>query len=84
MTDEVASGSGTVYSYTVQHRRQRPEVPIPNVVALVELAEGPRLMARLEMVHPAEVRIGMPVTARFARIGDLGVPVFVPESSTDA
>jgi uncharacterized OB-fold protein len=83
-TDEASSGSGTVHSYTVQYRRQRPDVPIPNVVALVDLDEGPRLMTRLVMVEPADVHIGMAVETRFARCGDLGVPVFVPVGSSDA
>ena len=83
-SDEAVTGSGTVYSYTVQHRRQRPEVPIPNVVALVELTEGPRVLTRLELVEPDDVHIGMAVEARFARCGEFGAPVFVPSDAPDA
>ncbi len=58
------SGAGTVYSTTVV----RPKPPLePYNVALVELAEGPRMMTRVEGVPAAEVKIGMKVRARIAK-----------------
>lgn len=54
-----ASGEGVVYSVTVIHPRP-PQAPY-NVV-LVDLAEGPRLMSRVEST--ASVRIGMKVRMR--------------------
>jgi uncharacterized OB-fold protein len=56
-----ASGLGTVYSTTVV--RTKPPAPSYNV-ALVDLAEGPRMMSRVEGLAPEEVRIGMAVRAR--------------------
>jgi len=64
------SGAGTVYSTTVM--RRRAESGGDYNVCLVELNEGPRLMSRIEGVPPAEVRIGMPVTARVAGGGEDG------------
>lgn len=58
-----ASGAGTVYSVTEVSRRP-PEQPY--VVALIDLAEGPRLMSRVEGVAPHEVTIGMAVRAGIA------------------
>lgn len=56
-----ASGHGIVHAATVM----RPKPPQqPYNVALVELAEGPRVMSRVEGVAPDQVRIGMAVQAR--------------------
>ena len=51
-----ASGKGTVYSTTVI--RQKPPTPNYNL-ALIDLAEGARMMSRVEGIPPEEVRIGM-------------------------
>lgn len=74
-----ASGRGTVYSSTTVYKR----APEPSYnVALVDLAEGPRMMSRIEGVDPADVRIGMAVTAHI-RTNEAGEPfiVFEPEAS---
>ena len=56
-----ASGRGMVYASTVV--RQRPPADDYNVV-LVDLAEGPRMMSRVDGLRPDEVRIGLRVRAR--------------------
>ena len=70
-----ASGRGTVYSVSIVHPRA-PEPPY-NVV-LVELAEGPRLMSRIEGVAPDAVTIGMAVTARIATSAEGPLLLFDP------
>lgn len=70
-----ASGNGTVYATTVM--RQRPPTPNYNV-ALIDLAEGPRMMSRVEGVDPDAVRIGMAVKARIERNGEAFIVVFHP------
>ncbi|MCC6474947.1 MAG: OB-fold domain-containing protein [Burkholderiales bacterium] len=65
-----ATGAGTVYSATVM--RRRAEAGGDYNVSLVDLEEGPRLMTRVEGVAPAQVRIGMAVTARIAGAGEDG------------
>lgn len=55
-----ASGLGTVYSTTTV--RQKPPAPSYNV-ALIDLAEGCRMMSRVE----GEVHIGMAVRARVSQ-----------------
>ena len=67
-----ACGRGVVYSTTVV--RKKPPEPSYNV-ALIDLAEGPRMMSRVEGVDPAAVAIGMAVQARI--VDQDGEPVVV-------
>ena len=71
-----ASGTGTVYATTVV--RQRPEKGGSYNVALIDLAEGPRLMSTVMGVEPEAVRIGMPVRARIDTTGEEPLLVFEP------
>ena len=64
------SGAGTVHSTTVM--RRRAEAGGDYNVCLVQLSEGPRLMSRIEGVPPAEIRIGMAVTARVTNSAEEG------------
>jgi uncharacterized OB-fold protein len=68
------SGSGTVYSTTVV--RQKPEHGGNYNLALVDLAEGPRVMSRVEGALPEDVRIGMAVSA-FVGADDKGEPLLL-------
>jgi uncharacterized OB-fold protein len=77
----VASGRGTVYSYTVTHQNGLPgfREACPYVLAYVDLEEGPRLMTNVVGCEPDSVRIGMAVTVDIVATGDaVGVPRFVP------
>jgi uncharacterized OB-fold protein len=57
-------GAGHVYSYTVNRRPAGPYREVDHLVlAYVELVEGPRVLTQIVDVDPAELRIGMPVTA---------------------
>jgi uncharacterized OB-fold protein len=59
------SGRGTVYSYTVARYSPAPAFKeLPFVVAIVELAEGPRMTTNI-VAPPEQVEIGMPVTVEF-------------------
>lgn len=66
----VASGEGTVYSYVVHHNPQVPGKQLPFVVALVELAEGVRVLGELIDVDPEAVAIGLAVRAVFLRVDE--------------
>ncbi|WP_416970088.1 bifunctional MaoC family dehydratase N-terminal/OB-fold nucleic acid binding domain-containing protein [Streptomyces sp. 4F14] len=77
-----ASGEGTVYSYVVMHHPPFPAFDPPYAVALVELAEGVRLVSNVIGVPCDKVRIGMPVTLEFRAYDDeLTLPVFRPQES---
>lgn len=59
------SGRGTVYSYTVVRRpSSRAFADGPYVLAIVELAEGPRLTTNI-VAPPEAVRVDMPVEIFF-------------------
>lgn len=64
-----ASGRGAVLSFTVTRRPYTPEFPVPLVHGLIELAEGPRLICRLDGVTPEAVAVGQAVQAHFDRQG---------------
>lgn len=72
------SGNGAVHSTTVI--RRKPERGGDYNVALIDLAEGVRMMSRVEGVAPGDVCIGMPVTARLAQQDNQTVVVFDPTS----
>lgn len=73
----VASGRGEVYSYVVHHHPPVPGRELPFVVALVELAEGVRMLAELVGTPPEEVRVGLPVRVEFLRVDEeLTLPVW--------
>ena len=61
------SGRGTVYSFTVARRAtMRPfEADVPYVIAIVELAEGPRMTTSIVGCGVDDVRVGMAVVAEF-------------------
>ena len=80
---QVTAGTGTVYSYVVHRHPPVPGKQLPIVIALVELTEGPRVMAELTGVDPDKVQIGMPVRTKFIRIDDeLVLPGWRPDEQT--
>lgn len=66
------TGRGTVYSYTVCYRpaSEAFAADTPYVVALVDLAEGVRLLSNIIDCAPAQVRVGMPVTLVYEDVGE--------------
>jgi len=74
-----SSGRGSVYSFTIVHRPQRPEFAVPYVVAIVELAEGFHMLTNLVDCDPARVEIGMPVEVAFRELSpEITLPYFRP------
>ncbi|MGB3811375.1 MAG: OB-fold domain-containing protein [Parvibaculum sp.] len=74
-----ASGKATVYSTSVVRRKDSEGGPYN--VAIVALAEGPRMMTRVEDIAPDAVKIGMAVTAKIVRQDEVPVVVFTPSAS---
>jgi len=73
------SGRGTVYSYVVAHHPPIPPFDYPNLVVLVELEEGTRLVSNLVGVGPEEVEIGMPVVCEIVEVEEgFKLPQFRP------
>lgn len=76
-----ASGAGTVFSYVVMHHPPFPAFDPPYAVALVELAEGVRMISNITGVPYDKVRIGLPVRLEFLRVDDtLELPLFRAEA----
>lgn len=80
LTWEAVSGRGTVFTFTVNHQPFNPEVPVPYVIALVQLDEQADLRIPTNIVDcdPAEVVIGLPVAVRFEEQDDVFFPLFAP------
>jgi uncharacterized protein len=77
------SGEGEVYSFSVVHHPRNPAFDYPIVAALVELAEGVRVVTNLVEVDTGDVRIGMPVKVTFVpTVDEWAVPVFRPAPAT--
>jgi uncharacterized OB-fold protein len=64
-----ASGRGRVYSVTVDRVGHDPGLKgyLPLVIAVVELVEGPRMVANIVGSPPEDVRVGSAVRAHFTR-----------------
>jgi uncharacterized protein len=75
-----ASGKATLYSYIINHR-PAPGFEAPYVIAVVQLAEGPRMMTNLTGVPatPAALVLDMPLRVSFEERGDISLPVFTPD-----
>jgi 3-oxo-4,17-pregnadiene-20-carboxyl-CoA hydratase alpha subunit len=73
----VSSGLGEIFSYVVHRHPPVPGKRLPIVIALVELAEGVRMLGELLDVPPDDVRIGQPVKVDWSCVdGDLTIPVW--------
>jgi uncharacterized protein len=76
-----ASGAATLYSYVINHRPAPGwEDEAPYAIAVVELAEGPRMMTNITGISntPEDLVLDMPLRVRFERRGEVSLPVFAP------
>src|ERR1700730_12891354 len=75
---EPVSGRGTVFTFTVNMQRFHPDVPPPNVIAIVTLVEQDDLRIPTNIVRcdEAELSCGLPVRVLFEHHGDVYYPVF--------
>jgi hypothetical protein len=79
------SGQGSVFTFTVNHHPFNPAVPVPFVIAVVELIEQPGLRFTTDLVECDidEVHIGMAVEVVFEQAGEAWVPLFRPIRQAD-
>ena len=80
---EEASGEGTVHTFTVIRQNLAPPFGELGayVVAMIDLAEGPRMMSNVTHVEPDEVRVGMGVTVYAVKVrDDMGLPFWRPSN----
>lgn len=89
VTWERASGRAALYTWSVVHRNDLPPFRerTPYVAAVVDLAEGPRMMTEVVECEPARLRVGMELEAVFRAAGgekgEVAVPVFRPQWADD-
>ncbi|MET7896530.1 Zn-ribbon domain-containing OB-fold protein [Streptomyces mirabilis] len=60
-----SSRRATLHSYTVVHRPRDAAFGYPLAIGLADLDEGVRLVADIDGVDPADLRIGMPLDVVF-------------------
>jgi uncharacterized OB-fold protein/acyl dehydratase len=63
-----SQGRGAIYSFVYVHHPALPAFENPNLVVLVELAEGTRIVSNLVGASREQVRIGLPVAVEFAEV----------------
>ncbi len=76
-----ASGAATLYSFSVVHQNDLPPFPerVPYVAAVVDLAEGPRMISNITGCKRENLEIGMALQVAFEEIADeVAIPVFQP------
>lgn len=78
---EPVSGEGTVHTFTVVRQYGIPpfKQEVPYVVAMVDLAEGPRMLTNLVQCDPEQVAVGMAVEPVVVVAGpEVGIPYWRP------
>jgi len=80
LVPEPVSGTGTIFTFTVNEQPFHPDVPPPYVIAIIVLDEQDDLRLPTNIVHcdPAALECGQPVRVVFEPNGELHVPVFEP------
>jgi hypothetical protein len=75
-----ASGEGTLYTWSVIYNNDQPifRDRVPYVAAIVDLAEGPRMVTNVIDCPFEELSIGMPLKVTYMPISDdYTIPVFI-------
>jgi hypothetical protein len=78
---EEASGNATLYTWSVVYQNDLPPFNerVPYVAAVVDLAEGPRMMTNVVGCEFDDLAVGMALRVDFADVGDgFTVPMFRP------
>ena len=78
-----ASGRGKLHAFEIAYQafHKAWKIKPPYVLAMVELAEGPRLMTNVVGCEPEGVHVGMPVQVTFDHHDDVWLPLFEPRAS---
>ena len=78
VSPQAVSGRGRVAGFTVNVQPWMPGVPVPYVVAIVELDEQAdiRLVTNMPRTPIEQVRVGLPVKVFFEPNGDIHLPLF--------
>jgi len=74
------AGTGTVYTFTVNHQPWMPDMKVPFALAVVDVdgAPGARVTAMVEGCDPEGVHIGQRMRVGFTQSGDVWLPHWLP------
>lgn len=74
------AGTGTVYTFTVNHQPWLPGMKVPFALAVVDLDDAPgvRVTAPVVTGDPASVRIGQAMRIGFEPRGNIWLPQWYP------
>ena len=75
-------GNGTIYSFAIYRVAYHPAFKddVPYVVAIIQLAEGPRMESNIIGCKVEDVKVEMPVTVYFDDVTDqIALPKFRPD-----
>ncbi|MGO1543456.1 MAG: Zn-ribbon domain-containing OB-fold protein [Gulosibacter sp.] len=72
------SGRATLTSYSINFRPLPQFGPDPQIIAIVTLEEGPRMLTNIVGIDPAPdaIPLGSPLRVDFEQRGDMKLPVF--------
>lgn len=72
-----ASGGGRIATFTIMHQQMADEYAMGQVVALIDLDEGPRMMSHVVGENASDTNVGDRVQVQFQEWGDgVTAPVF--------
>ncbi|MBQ0771712.1 MAG: OB-fold domain-containing protein [Sphingomonadales bacterium] len=77
---KAVAGTGTVYSYTVNHQPWVPDMQVPFALAVVDVddASGVRVTAEVVNADPETVTIGQRMRVTFRNLDDIWLPQWEP------
>lgn len=80
VSPQAVAGTGTVYTFTVNHQPWLPDMEVPFAIAVVDLdgAPGVRVTAPVATDDPDSIRIGQRMTIGFEASGDVWLPIWRP------
>jgi hypothetical protein len=75
-----ASGKAILYSYVINHRPRPDMGTAPHSIAVVQLAEGPRMMTNIVDCPqtPEALQLDMALQVTFQDFGAIALPFFKP------
>lgn len=81
-TLRAVTGTGTIYSFTINRQQWAPDMVVPFALAVVDLDDAPgvRITARLIEVDLDAVAIGDRVEVLFEQCGTIWFPLFRPQA----
>ena len=80
ITPRPVAGTGTVYTFTVNHQPWYPDMGVPFALAVVDVdgAPGVRVTAQVIDTDPEAVRIGQRMAIAFEQFDDVWLPLWRP------